>query len=205
MYLCVAPRPSRTALTARSTYQIYVRALEAHSGKAKVSQVCLLKLDSFFFLGFVSASACPIVRLEADELSQSKRVLTLCTRIKSDRAQFLILVLTNHDVEFGLTIAAVPLLIAWLVFSAIAVRMESKTSTAVVWAGSIIGLAYFLFKCVASSHAMEDFTMKHAHRLVRLFQPSARELGYVVARKSLAVFSIISIVRSHTLYNTDSY
>lgn len=90
--------------------------------------------------------------------------------------QFVVVVVGVKDVEFALTIAAIPVTILILVMAGYFTRKESLSgmvATIVLYFG---GLAYFLFK------------------LVRMYQNTLRAQRYLPARKSLTSFAVITIV-----------
>lgn len=90
--------------------------------------------------------------------------------------QFVVVVVDVKDIEFGLTIAAIPVTILILVMAGYFTRKESLSgmvATIILYFG---GLAYFLFK------------------LVRMYQNTSRAKRYLPARKSLTSFAVITIV-----------
>ncbi|EAW08246.1 uncharacterized protein ACLA_029770 [Aspergillus clavatus NRRL 1] len=109
--------------------------------------------------------------------------------------QFLVIVTNRTDVEFPLTIAAIPVTILILVCAAIFVRRESSLGMVMI----IVCPAsspYMLVDCVADQvdqllyfAAMAYFLFK----LVRMYQP-ATYADYLPARRSLTFFAIITLV-----------
>jgi len=91
--------------------------------------------------------------------------------------QFLALVLTNNDVEKGLTIAALPIILVVLVSSVFAVRRENKTIMWLFFIGLIISCVYFIYKTT------------------RIWDP-AKATQYQFLQKYLTLFSIISLLAS---------
>jgi hypothetical protein len=89
--------------------------------------------------------------------------------------QFVVIVTGKTDVEFGLTLAAIPVTILILFFAAVFTRRENTFGMCAVITLYFGGLAYFLFK------------------LVRMYQPS-RYLEYIAARRSLTFFAVITIL-----------
>ncbi|KAI9771077.1 MAG: hypothetical protein M1840_002428 [Geoglossum simile] len=89
--------------------------------------------------------------------------------------QFVVIVLAARDVEFGLTIAVIPVTIAILVLAAFWTRRENTAGMVFIIFFYFAALAYFLFK------------------LVRMYQPS-RELVYLAARRSLTTFAVITVI-----------
>lgn len=88
--------------------------------------------------------------------------------------QFVVIV-TQKEIEFALTVAAMPVTILILVGAAFFTRRENTPgmiATILLYFG---GLAYFLFK------------------LVRMYS-SAREKAYMPARRSLTFFAVITII-----------
>jgi len=88
--------------------------------------------------------------------------------------QFLILVLSEQDVEFGLTVAALPITLLTLLGAAWIVKLEIKWGMWFIFFWLSCGMAYFIFK------------------IVRIFEPSQRNF-YSSSRKTLATFTIISL------------
>ncbi|KAI9785991.1 MAG: hypothetical protein M1839_008257 [Geoglossum umbratile] len=89
--------------------------------------------------------------------------------------QFVVIVLAARDVEFGLTIAVIPVTIAILVLAAFWTRKENKAGMILIIFFYFAALAYFLFK------------------LVRMYQPS-RRAPYLPARRSLTTFAVITVI-----------
>ena len=88
--------------------------------------VCLLKFDFFFCI-----VPCSVERL----------ILVLGYEVQS-----LVIIISITDVEFALTIAALPITIAILLFCGWSVRHESVAGMAATIVCFFGGLAYFLFK-----------------------------------------------------------
>ncbi|KFX98166.1 hypothetical protein V495_03893 [Pseudogymnoascus sp. VKM F-4514 (FW-929)] len=89
--------------------------------------------------------------------------------------QFLVIVSSSQNVEFYLTIAAIPITIVILAMAAIWTRREIKIGMIVNILLYFAALAYFLFK------------------LVRIYQPS-RQAQYRPARTSLTIFAVLTII-----------
>lgn len=89
--------------------------------------------------------------------------------------QFVIIVTGQTDVEFSLTLAAIPVTILILFFAAYFTRRENTPGMCGVIVLYVGGLAYFLFK------------------LVRMYQPSKFK-EYLPARRSLTFFAVITIL-----------
>ncbi|KAL9125510.1 MAG: hypothetical protein Q9217_005297 [Psora testacea] len=108
--------------------------------------IALLKFDFFFFLGFT--------------------------------IQFIVIVASKNksDIEFALTIAAVPVTIVLLLLAGYFTRKENKLGMAAIIILYFAGLAYFLFK------------------LVRMYQNTERARLYLPARKSLTIFAVLTII-----------
>ncbi|KAJ3053555.1 hypothetical protein HK097_003984 [Rhizophlyctis rosea] len=60
--------------------------------------------------------------------------------------QFLVLVINNKDPEFALTVAALPITMAFLIFAVYGVRREDKLIMTLFCAGLLLAIAYFIFK-----------------------------------------------------------
>ncbi|KAJ9158518.1 Acyl-CoA N-acyltransferase [Coniochaeta hoffmannii] len=89
--------------------------------------------------------------------------------------QFLVIVTGKTDVEFALTIAAIPVTIAILLCAAFFTRREIKVGMVAVMTLYFAGLAYFFFK------------------LVRIYQPS-HQANYLAVRRSLTAFAVMTII-----------
>jgi uncharacterized membrane protein len=89
--------------------------------------------------------------------------------------QFLVIVTGKTDVEFALTIAAIPVTIAILLCAAFFTRREIKTGMVAVITLYFAGLAYFFFK------------------LVRIYQKS-HQANYLAVRRSLTAFAVMTII-----------
>ena len=89
--------------------------------------------------------------------------------------QFLVIVTGKTDVEFALTIAAIPVTIAILLCAAFFTRREIKVGMVGVMTLYFAGLAYFFFK------------------LVRIYQPS-HQANYLAVRRSLTAFAVMTII-----------
>lgn len=89
--------------------------------------------------------------------------------------QFLVIVTGKTDVEFALTIAAIPATIAILLSAAFFTRREIRTGMAAIIILYFGGLGYFFFK------------------LVRIYQPS-HQSHYFAVRKSLTAFAVLTII-----------
>src|SRR5271170_1431988 len=88
--------------------------------------VALLKFDFFF----------------CTSLSSSNSDLS----VLGFEIQFLVIIISITDAEFGITIAAIPITIVILIFCAWSVRHESKVGMITTIFCFLGGLAYFLFK-----------------------------------------------------------
>jgi len=88
--------------------------------------------------------------------------------------QFVVIV-TKTNVEFALTLAAIPVTIVVLILAAYFTRRESKAGMISIICVYFAALAYFLFK------------------LVRMYQPSHLK-PYLPARKELTTFAVITIL-----------
>ncbi|KAI0006018.1 hypothetical protein BJV74DRAFT_801610 [Russula compacta] len=89
--------------------------------------------------------------------------------------QLLILVLSKNSAEFGLTIAAIPVVLVLLIGCSIAVQREIRSL-----------MAFSLFLMLAS----ETYFV---YKLVRFYKPSS-EAQYETTRATLTVFTIMSIL-----------
>ncbi|KAI9719450.1 MAG: hypothetical protein M1812_003521 [Candelaria pacifica] len=89
--------------------------------------------------------------------------------------QFVVIVVNTADVEFALTVAAIPVTIIILALAAFWTRRENRFGMIVIIFLYFAGLAYFLFK------------------LVRMYQ-STHEASYIPARRSLTTFAVITVI-----------
>ncbi|KAK4058844.1 hypothetical protein OIO90_000290 [Microbotryomycetes sp. JL221] len=89
--------------------------------------------------------------------------------------QFLVLVTGTPTAEFAITIAALPVILVVLALGAIFVRREIRWGTYIFMVFQLAGMAYFLYK------------------LVRIWDADSRD-RYAAARKTLTLFSVISLV-----------
>jgi len=89
--------------------------------------------------------------------------------------QLLIVVLSRNSVEFGLTIAAIPVVLVLLVGSGLAVQREIKSLMVLSLALMLASETYFVYK------------------LVRFYEPSS-EAEYETTRATLTVFTIVAMI-----------
>jgi len=89
--------------------------------------------------------------------------------------QLLILVLQKDSAEFGVTIAAIPVVLVLLVLCGIAVQREIKWIMSISLVMMLAALSYFLYK------------------LVRFYQPSSRA-RYETTRATLTIFTIVAFI-----------
>ncbi|KAA8642379.1 uncharacterized protein ATNIH1004_011323 [Aspergillus tanneri] len=89
--------------------------------------------------------------------------------------QFVVIITNKSDVEFALTVAAVPVTIIILVCAAIFVRRETILGMVIIILLYFGAMAYFLFK------------------LVRMYAPSTEPM-YLPARRSLTFFAVITLI-----------
>lgn len=89
--------------------------------------------------------------------------------------QFLVVVSTHNDPEFGLTCAAVPITIGILLSAAYFARKEWKWGMYGIMVLYLGGLAYFIFK------------------LARIYDPAKMDL-YMPVRKSMTTFAVLTII-----------
>ncbi|KAL1970581.1 hypothetical protein VTN77DRAFT_4225 [Rasamsonia byssochlamydoides] len=89
--------------------------------------------------------------------------------------QFVVIVTGKTDVEFALTLAAIPVTIIILIFAAIFTRRENTFGMIIIILLYFGAMAYFLFK------------------LVRMYQPTKFQ-EYLPARRSLTFFAVITLI-----------
>ncbi|KAI4216652.1 MAG: hypothetical protein LQ351_001141 [Letrouitia transgressa] len=90
--------------------------------------------------------------------------------------QFVVVVVDHTNIEFYLTIAAIPVTIIILFMAALFTRKETTPGMVSVIILYIAGLAYFLFK------------------LVRMYQPGPRQHLYNPVRRPLTTFAVITVI-----------
>lgn len=95
--------------------------------------------------------------------------------------QFLVVVLDTGDIEFALTIVALPIIIIVLFLAAFWARRESVAGMIVVMIMYLAAMAYFLFKLV---RMYDDATP--AGRL--------RVQTYIPARRGLTTFAVLTLL-----------
>ncbi|KAJ7905475.1 hypothetical protein B0H14DRAFT_2660428 [Mycena olivaceomarginata] len=89
--------------------------------------------------------------------------------------QLLIIVLAKNSAEFGVTVAAIPVVLALLALCAVAVQREIKWLMSISLVMMLAASSYFLYK------------------LVRIYEPSSRET-YATTRASLTIFTIVAFL-----------
>jgi len=89
--------------------------------------------------------------------------------------QLLIVVLSRDTAEFGVTVAAIPVVLTLLVLCGIAVQREIKWIMTVSLCMMLVAMSYFLFK------------------LVRIYEPTTRD-RYSTTRASLTIFTILAFI-----------
>jgi len=89
--------------------------------------------------------------------------------------QLLIVVLQVNSAEFGITIAAIPVVLVLLFFCGVAVQREIKSVMIISLVMMVAALTYFVYK------------------LVRFYEPSS-EAAYETTRATLTVFTIIAFI-----------
>jgi len=89
--------------------------------------------------------------------------------------QLLIVVLAKNSAEFGVTIAAIPVVLVLLALCVVAVQREIKWLMAISEVVMLAALSYFLYK------------------LVRFYEPSSRQ-QYATTRASLTIFTVVAFL-----------
>ncbi|XP_006458143.1 hypothetical protein AGABI2DRAFT_115153 [Agaricus bisporus var. bisporus H97] len=99
--------------------------------------------------------------------------------------QLLIVVLTRDTAEFGVTVAAIPVVLVLLVLCGIAVQREIKTIMSISLVLMLAAESYFLpiYWCFIIV----------IYKLVRFYQPSSRD-EYETTRATLTVFTIVAFL-----------
>lgn len=96
-------------------------------------------------------------------------------------SQLLIVVLQHNTAEFGLTIAAIPIVLLLLAAAGVAVQREIKWLMSVSLALMLAAETYFIYK------------------LVRFYEPASRE-QYATTRATLTVFTIVAFLLLFTTF-----
>jgi len=89
--------------------------------------------------------------------------------------QLLIIVLAKNTAEFGVTIAAIPVVLVLLALCGVAVQREIKWLMTISLVMMLAASSYFLYK------------------LVRIYEPSSRDM-YATTRASLTIFTIFAFI-----------
>ncbi|KAJ7109359.1 hypothetical protein C8R44DRAFT_802315 [Mycena epipterygia] len=89
--------------------------------------------------------------------------------------QLLIIVLARNTAEFGITVAAIPVVLVLLALCGVAVQREIKWIMTVSLVMMLAASSYFLYK------------------LVRIYEPSS-ESQYATTRASLTIFTIVAFI-----------
>jgi len=89
--------------------------------------------------------------------------------------QLLIVVLSRNSAEFGVTVAAIPVVLILLVLCGVAVQREIKSIMTVSLVMMLAAESYFLYK------------------LVRFYQPASRD-QYKTTRATLTIFTIVAFI-----------
>src|ERR1700722_20383535 len=89
--------------------------------------------------------------------------------------QFVVVVTDITEVEYGLTIAAIPVTIGILLMAGFWTRRENSAGMILIMILYLSGTAYFIFK------------------LVRIYQPS-HQYQYAPVRISLTIFGVLTII-----------
>jgi len=89
--------------------------------------------------------------------------------------QLLIIVLARNTAEFGVTVAAIPVVLVLLALCGVAVQREIKWIMTVSLVMMLAASSYFLYK------------------LVRIYEPASRD-AYATTRASLTIFTIVAFI-----------
>ncbi|KAJ6630785.1 hypothetical protein B0H10DRAFT_1983007 [Mycena sp. CBHHK59/15] len=89
--------------------------------------------------------------------------------------QLLIVVLARNTAEFGVTVAAIPVVLVLLALCGVAVKREIKWLMTISLVMMLSAQSYFLYK------------------LVRIYEPSSRNV-YATTRASLTIFTIVAFI-----------
>jgi len=89
--------------------------------------------------------------------------------------QLLIIVIQTNSAEFGITIAAIPIVLCLLILCGLAVQREIKSIMTLSLILMVAALTYFIFK------------------LVRFYSPDTRD-QYLTTRATLTTFTVIALI-----------
>ncbi|KAF8628361.1 hypothetical protein AX15_003896 [Amanita polypyramis BW_CC] len=106
--------------------------------------------------------------------------------------QLLIVVLQRNSAEFGLTIAAIPVVLVLLILCGIAVQREIKWIMSISLVLMLASLVYCKYIAVFVL-ILSDERSVVVYKLVRFYEPSSKE-EYVSTRATLTVFTIVAFL-----------
>ncbi|KAF8894598.1 hypothetical protein BD779DRAFT_1797577 [Infundibulicybe gibba] len=99
--------------------------------------------------------------------------------------QLLIVVLQRNSAEFGITVAAIPIVLTLLILCGFAVQREIKWLMTISLVMMLASMSYFCY--------FADMVYSVLYKLIRFYQPASRE-QYATTRATLTVFTIAAFV-----------
>ena len=108
-------------------------------------------------------------------------------------SQLLIIVLNTDSAEFGLTIAAIPVVIVLLILCAIAVQREIKWLMSISLILMLAAETYFGEHHASSISTCSTLTLCSVFKLVRYYEPSTSG-QYLSTRATITTFTIIAFL-----------
>ncbi|KAJ7452443.1 hypothetical protein B0H11DRAFT_2073440 [Mycena galericulata] len=106
--------------------------------------------------------------------------------------QLLIIVLAKNTAEFGVTIAAIPVVLVLLALCGIAVQREIKWFMTISLVMMLAALSYFC-KTPSASFVVCITDDDLVYKLVRIYEPSSRA-AYATTRASLTTFIVVAFI-----------
>ncbi|RDB21566.1 hypothetical protein Hypma_011588 [Hypsizygus marmoreus] len=108
--------------------------------------------------------------------------------------QLLIVVLRTSSAEFGVTVAAIPVVLILLVLCGIAVQREIKWLMSISLVMMLAALSYCEFILSLELRLLiKPWASATMYKLVRFYQPSSQE-QYLTTRATLTVFTIVAFL-----------
>ncbi|KAF9464682.1 hypothetical protein BDZ94DRAFT_1215875 [Collybia nuda] len=105
--------------------------------------------------------------------------------------QLLILVLRRNSAEFGVTIAAIPVVLVLLALCGVAVQREIKWLMSISLVMMLAALSYF--RELIPPAPLDIRRTFLVYKLIRFYQPSSRE-QYLSTRATLTIFTIVAFL-----------
>ncbi|TEB35907.1 hypothetical protein FA13DRAFT_1204002 [Coprinellus micaceus] len=113
--------------------------------------------------------------------------------------QLLILVLKSSSAEFGITVAAIPIVLILLVLCGLAVQREIKWIMSISLVMMLASLSYLRIYAHGVARGQLTSYFIPVYKLVRFYQPQNAEL-YSTTRASLTIFTIVAFLLLFTSF-----